>query len=219
MSSTFYWHQRIAVVFVSATYCSRECQVDDWKQGGHKHDCKNMITSGLLVEQRGGTRKEAKTENVFEENIRVIGSQIFHSHIRSILTQALLQKYDILDCVTVINLCQAPPTVNVKLRSVVFSVLFPGSMANHDSCEATKRIVEQNRQTGVWTVVIMAFRSAGPDDVMWVMKSFLDPSDPEMRRTVDNAVKSMQHCPDELETHLRDLRLAKAAYIDTDDIT
>ena len=26
----------------SACYCSRECQIKDWKEGGHKEDCKRV---------------------------------------------------------------------------------------------------------------------------------------------------------------------------------
>ena len=171
-----------------------------------------MTTSGRIVEQNGGTYKEAKKANALEKNISAIGNQIFSTQIRSILTQALLQKYDILDCVTVIDLCHAPPTVNVKLASVFFADSFPGSLADgydgRDNYEHTKRVVERNRQNGSLTVAVMALESSGPEDVTWLLKTFPEPSDPEMKRTVDNDVMFLQRYPDALEKQLHDLRLA-----------
>ena len=89
---------------------------------------------------------------VHHENACAVGKKIFFGHLNSIMAQALLQKYDILDCVTVIDLSQAPPTVKVKLAS---SCLAERGVQGH-YLEQLKRVVEQNRQDGSLTVAITA---------------------------------------------------------------
>ena len=89
---------------------------------------------------------------VHHENACAVGKKIFFGHLNSIMAQALLQKYDILDCVTVIDLSQAPPTVKVKLAS---SFLAERGVQGH-YLEQLKRVVEQSRQNGSLTVAITA---------------------------------------------------------------
>ena len=205
----------IAFPLVSAMYCSKECQVNDWKQGGHKFACKNMLDSGLQVLQRGGSRKEAKMARANDHNVRAVASKLVLTHICRIMTQAVLQKYDIFDCVTVINLCQAPPTLQVRLASALYGDF---SVAGDECYDDMKRCFERIWADGSLALLIGTFR---PCSLIDSIQSFYMESIPkfhapsgswsvyqaDMRKKLDASVTILQCHPDQLEKQLKDLML------------
>jgi hypothetical protein len=52
-----------------ALYCSRECQKIDWKEGGHKVDCKMMRTKDISERQAGKLDDEARNARKMEKNL------------------------------------------------------------------------------------------------------------------------------------------------------
>jgi hypothetical protein len=151
----------ITTHFLAAIYCSRECQIDDWQNHGHKQDCKHMATSALQAEQSGGGKRDMRGAEQHEKNVSMAGNKVFYENIPRILMQAVLQKYDILDCITVIDLIQAPPSVEVKLASVF---LDKDMDTGRDEKEHTKRILERNRQNKSLTVACISLGTYSATD-------------------------------------------------------
>lgn len=57
-----------------AIYCSRECQAKDWKEGGHKRECKLMTTKDIVSERKAGkSRDEARNSRNAEKNLSMSG--------------------------------------------------------------------------------------------------------------------------------------------------
>ena len=201
----------------TATYCSRDCQVEDWKLGLHKLKCKQITESGGQVGRRSGSRKEAKIADALIQNVSTVGDKIFSTHIDIILEQALLQKYDILDCITVINLCEAPPTV-VVMHVSAFLALSKVDR-DQDNFEFDQRFVERNRQTGALTLWIKALGYSGPGSN--IMKRIAGDHAPfgswsaaqeAMKRRKHGEVEILYHFPEMLETQLQSLRIARSSF-------
>ena len=204
---------RLIVPFVSATYCSRDCQVFDWKQIGHKFLCQSMKISDGLAVPSDSNQAETKMAHLREQNISVVASKIFFSHVDSILMQALLQQYDIQHCITLINLCQAPPTATVKLASEVLS-------DNMVSEYLDGEVVKKNRQNGDLTVWVWASVPCsigityGPCLILTIpgtrapFGSWIT-AQVRMKRTKKGEVLSLQKNPDALASQLQELMLSK----------
>ena len=152
---------------------------------------------------------------VHHENACAVGKKIFFGHLNSIMAQALLQKYDILDCVTVIDLSQAPPTVKVKLAS---SFLAERGVQGH-YLEQLKRVVEQSRQNGSLTVAITARGSNCNDANGWLFVESFAATDivpsgswktmqADMARANPGQLNRLRSDSNKLEKELQRLRIA-----------
>ena len=119
-----------------------------------------MTTSATMVEQSGGDKKDVRRAEMHEENVSMAGNKIFFDNISSVVMQAVLLDYDILDCVVVIDLCQAPPSIEAKLASDFFD----SGDIDRDNFAHTKRICERNRRNGALTVACISLGVNGPDD-------------------------------------------------------
>ena len=194
--------------FVSATYCSKECQIDDWKQGGHKLECQKLTNSGLLIEQKGGNRNESKNANLHENIVGAVGGKFFFSYVHSIIMQALLQKYDILDCAVVIDLCDAPPTVEVMLASVFLSDSMVCEGPDNTFCDTATHLVEQNRQKGALTVAVRSVETVILKSIPKTCAQFGSwrIAQAEMKVELGGAIKRLQLCPDALKQALQEIR-------------
>jgi hypothetical protein len=171
-----------------------------------------MRTCDLRVEQRGGTQREAKMALAHEQKVEAVGHMIFSSHIPNILTQALLLKYDIVDCLIVINLIDAPQTVDVKLASVFLSENV--TCTYYKDSAPVKRFIEQNRKAEALTVLVLALEKT-------VVTSFQGKNSPcgswrqtqaVVRRDEEDEAKHLWCNPDELERRLQVLRVANSRF-------
>ena len=130
--------------------------------------------------------------------------------------QALLQEYDILDCVTVINLCASPPTVEAKLASVLLS-------ESRASEYLDGKFVEKNRQNGSLTVLVWARGTSGLGvgaqlcTVMTVSSShaplisWIAEREAMGKSLNDDVLKYMRESPDGWERQLEKLTLATSS--------
>ena len=173
-----------------------------------------MTADKIRVEQIVGGQKEAKIVRAHEQNVSAVGVKIFWSHIPNIITQALLQEYDILDCLVAIDLIDAPPTVEVVLAALLPSEEVASKY--HIDGARTQRLVYQN--DSALTVLV---RALGKTNLMAVpgrnapLGSWREVQAVFSRAQADETA-SLRRNPDELERQLQDLRLAKSSLIGAD---
>jgi len=128
----------------------------------HKEDCKHMTMCADQVGQGGGGKKEIKRAQKHEQNVSMAGNQVFYNNLSSIVMQAVVQNYSILDCVVVIDLCKTPPEINVKIAS---DFLYNNGMYTDPENNAhTKRIIDRNRGNGSLTVACISHGEFGNND-------------------------------------------------------
>jgi len=90
--------------------------VNHWKTGGHKWDCKQMAIANALT-VKGDRKKDIEKAYELEGNIIVACNKLVLENITRILVQAKHQKFDILDCIVLVELNHQLPFVKVKLAS------------------------------------------------------------------------------------------------------
>eukprot|EP00943_MAST-04B_sp_MAST-4B-sp1_P000805 g805.t1 len=96
-------------------YCSKECQVKDWKEGDHKRMCKvyqdelSKLSNGF----DGLTKRQFKK---FKGNLSKTGDLIFNERIFPMFAQAEIMKLNLLDCVFVIDVRVHVPLAYLQLR-------------------------------------------------------------------------------------------------------
>lgn len=98
-------HRNYCSVCNLACYCSRECQVQHWKQGGHKDVCKKST--------KGRSSREVQKEAIHQRNLAEIGSKIYRENRSRLLIEATVDGKDILSCAIVVDLTVAPPGVKL----------------------------------------------------------------------------------------------------------
>jgi len=176
-----------------------------------------MATSAVMVEQSGGGKKDVKRAQVHEKNVSMTGNKIFNDNFSNIMAQAVLQNYNILDCVVVIDLCKAPPSIEVTVAS---DFLSKGMYTDDNSSAHTKRIIERNRENGALTVACISIGVyAGDDDANAILlKTFPGEAAPmgswtaaqaDMERSMGFSLEDLRRHPKQIEGLLEDLRRAK----------
>ena len=80
----------------NSPYCSRECQVNDWRNGKHKEECKMLSNKGSQSGRGGISSKSKKQELAVQKNINTIGSDMFRKNKMRFIMQAAVKGLDIL---------------------------------------------------------------------------------------------------------------------------
>jgi len=125
----------------NSPYCSRECQVDDWRNGGHKQQCKLLCCK----EQTAQLSKAQKKELALHKNVNKAGMDLFHKNTLRFLMMASLMGCDITDCVCVINFCCVPPSMELLTHEEFVS-------DNFQECDNTEFVYksrEANKDKGM----------------------------------------------------------------------
>lgn len=206
-----------------ATYCSKECQADDWKNGGHKIDCKHMVVSGIQAAESGGGKQDIKRAQKHEENASMAGNKVFSDHMGSIIAQACLRDYDLLESIIIIDLCDAPPTTTVKLATDFLSNDMQPSDPNFAH---TKRVLDRNKANGALTAACICLDThsagrGGDGSTAILLKTFPGVACPEGSWTAAQAkLKNViggdylthlrVNYPEEFEEKLRLLQLGRS---------
>lgn len=138
-------------------YCSRDCQVQDWKNG-HKRDCKHMAMQADQVTMAGKNKRYVKNAQVHEQNVGRAGRKVFHDNWKMIVMRAVFQECSILDCVVVIDLLWLPPAIKLKPAVEFLSKCKELTLANYSHA---KRVVTRNRAEGHLTLVIKSLNVSG----------------------------------------------------------
>lgn len=142
-----------------ATYCSRECQVKDWREGGHKQACKLMRTMEVRAEKQGASRREVKNAKKEEENLSQRGTALFFEQRENIILLASLSGLSITECVIELNFCDTPPTIDVMSQAEFLKLSQEAS--NPAQFLHTKGIVERNCRDGALTLTCPNFDRDG----------------------------------------------------------
>lgn len=95
-----------------ATYCSKDCQRENWIKGEHKIECSKMKALHVIAEEQGASKKDVARALKNEKNASAIGSKLFFDNPSKVVMRAIAKKLSILDCVVVIDMCQAPPLLS-----------------------------------------------------------------------------------------------------------
>ena len=96
-------------------YCSKECQIKDWKEGGHKRMCK-IYQKELEKKENGYDGMKRKDYKKFQGNLSDTGNIVFQNRYFSIFLQADIMELDLLDCVFVIDLRESVPLAFPQLK-------------------------------------------------------------------------------------------------------
>ena len=111
----------------NSPYCSRECQVDDWRNGKHKEECKTLSNeSSQSGRGKEISSKSQKQELAIQKNLHKVGMDLFHKNTMRFVMQAACLGYDIVEVICVINFCVAPPLMKVMTYEELLSKHFRG---------------------------------------------------------------------------------------------
>ena len=135
-------------------YCSRECQVDDWKRF-HKFCCKNFAEHEQDVKKNSGTKKDLKKRMAMFDNVGRAGRQYIFSKWPEVLLQAMVLGYDILECVVVADLRSVPHSIDVMLKDDFLKEYGKTSHPYDDDLNA-KEIIETYMANGA---LVCAFKT------------------------------------------------------------
>jgi hypothetical protein len=85
-------------------YCSKECQVDDWKRGSHKQECQmrhNVATAEGWGKSDGSVTsvKNRILHDLPSKDFSKAGDDLFMERYREVMLQAVLLGTSVLDCV------------------------------------------------------------------------------------------------------------------------
>jgi hypothetical protein len=141
-----------------ASYCSKECQVKDWKQGSHKLDCKQMKMNDVKHRDAGFSEKDAKRALKAEGNLSMSGNVLFGNNIHKILLQASARGYKILECVVALDFRELKPTIEIMSREEFFE---GNEGTTPEQIAHSKRIVERNFTNGALTCICITYVGDG----------------------------------------------------------
>lgn len=142
----------------------------------------------------------------------------FSDNIGSVIMQASLQGYNLLDCITIIDLCDAPPSIDVKLA---FNFLSDDMREEDDNFAHTKRVIQRNKLNGSLTAACISLGTYESERAARaiLLKTFPGLSAPggswtaaqaSLRQSMGNdRLAELQNYPDEIEAQLKDLRRTK----------
>jgi len=143
-------------------YCSRECQVEDWNS--HKHGCKHMNVRKTLKNAGCNNAKELKEAEAHSKNKRAAFMKLFSENINNVLMQAILQGWDILDCIVLVDFRSPLPTIQVVLSRMLELVGY-----EPDQLHYSYQTLEKNRSKGKLTCIYISYapydsRAFGPPE-------------------------------------------------------
>ena len=157
-----------------ASYCSRDCQVRDWKQGSHKLDCKSMRTSDLKHLDAGLSKKEAKRALKLEENLSMSGNVLFSNNIPNILLQASARGVNILECIIALDFRELKPKIEIMSREEFLG----GLQGDPEQLDHSKRILKRNFSNGALTCVCITYVGEGCETLIKTFPQDAAPTSP-----------------------------------------
>lgn len=144
------------------TYCSRECQANDWKKG-HKGECKAIALRGTGVEVKRvgftGSKKDHRKMDKQADNIIRAAGEIFMDRTGLLLQWSVVNNVNVLDVVVEINFCKAPPSFEMAKSS---DYLRDKEGTNLHGM--IKKAITENRAEGSVTGLFITVPAAGSED-------------------------------------------------------
>mmetsp|Transcript_26678 Transcript_26678/g.48431 ORF Transcript_26678/g.48431 Transcript_26678/m.48431 type:complete len:666 (-) Transcript_26678:378-2375(-) len=144
-----------------ASYCSKDCQVRDWRQGSHKIDCKQMKMNDVKHLDAGFSQKEAKRALKSEANLSMSGNVLFSNNIPKILLQASARGFNILECIIALDFRELKPTIEIMSRDEFLEGDEGLDELSPERVAHSKRILERNFSNGALTCICITFVGDG----------------------------------------------------------
>ena len=139
-------------------YCSKACQVDDWKRGSHKQECQ-MRHSAATAE--GWGKSDGSVKNVRNRTLHDLpsldfskaGDDLFRERYREVVLQAVLLGTSVLDCVIELSFLDGRSARAVPTEDFVAS---HNLRSDDDNDSHTLFVIERNRGRGNLTAMCTA---------------------------------------------------------------
>lgn len=109
-----------------------------------------MKTLDLFAEEQGASKKDVKRAEKNEQSISAAGTKLVFDNMNGIFMRAIAKNYNILDCVVIADMCQAPPSLFPMPASDFFAEYRKMDL------EYTKQLVARNRSNGALSVVCIS---------------------------------------------------------------
>lgn len=117
-----------------------------------------MTSHGIQLKEAGHGKRDIKKAEQHEKKVSMAGEKIFGDNVPVIMLRAIFQGYNVLDCVVYIDLCEAPPTIELQLARDFLADIERDGRESPEDFAHTKRIIERNKSNGAIT---FALRSLG----------------------------------------------------------
>ncbi|KAL7544704.1 hypothetical protein ACHAWF_008081 [Thalassiosira exigua] len=142
-----------------ATYCSRKCQVDDWKYGSHKQSCGRLSDTSIF----------SKQDLALHSNLSAVASEIIlKDHLR-IRLKAVVMGYDVSDCVCLIDHRSSNPTPTLFTDEEFLAISPEEVQLTFTAARATKAKGLFPVASTTWGNMITEFLPGFIEDKMWTL--------------------------------------------------
>ena len=159
-------------------YCSKACQVDDWKRGSHKQECQ-MRHSAATAEGWGksdGSVKNVRNRTLHDlpsKDFSKAGDDLFRERHREVMLHAVLLGTSVLDCVIELSFLDCRSAWVVPTEEFVQN-------HNQGNDSHTLFVIERNRGRGNLTAMCSAHDGSvdandGSAGCQNLLKTFLVP--------------------------------------------
>ena len=134
-------------------YCSKECQVDDWKRGSHKQECQmrhNVATAEGWGKSDGSVKnvRNRTLHDLPSKDFSKAGDDLFNERYQEVMLQAVLLGTSVLDCVIELSFLDGRSARVVPTEDFVQS---HNLRSDDDNDGHTLFVIERNRGRGSLT--------------------------------------------------------------------
>lgn len=125
-------------------YCSKDCQVADWKQGDHKHECKLKRSDGVDGQSRSKTKARSKA-----------GDDVIFDRMPMVIIQAHLAGLRLGTCVICATIYAGDiPQVGVVPIEKFLEFTDADELATEENRRHARLVLDRNRASGALTAAV-----------------------------------------------------------------
>ena len=102
--------------------------------------------------------RDAKKTEENERKISAAGRKIISDNVDKFVMRAIVNKWSILDCVVLVDMCQSPPSVSIVLPSAFISTYAAGNVTETES-EYYQKLLERNRKNDSIAAAVLSMHN------------------------------------------------------------